>query len=327
MAIDFNQDIAPLRQQYFPMLAGERGFDQAMKYRQEVLVPMQQQTMQMQDNQMRMRQQELAYKQQKSAFRQQRDKLRMDREYSNSIPMIEERLREIRTSEDSPMEKSEAFTDFAMGNIGLISRSPMISSMFSFQNSLMQSQMAANAKSQQAAQNALNLTANDYRQRTYATPEFDENIYRGILGGEISDQQTSSILSDAAERKKLQTAKDAEKDPIVEAAEKAYTKTESASLGDAYDETTGKTSFSQLNPEDYDELIDELLILRGIPLRRGKADAAAEFPLERSRDLLNEIRALATERISKSRGLPSSLTTPRTEEERSSIHAAFGFKP
>ena len=326
MAIDFNQDIAPLRQQYFPMLAGERGFDQAMKYRQEVLVPMQQQTMQMQDNQTRLRQQDLAYKQQKLAFRQQRDKLRMDREYSNSIPRIEARLREIRTSEDSPMEKSEAFTDFALGNIGLISNSPMISSMFSFQNSLMQSQMAANAKSQQAAQNALNLAANDYRQRTYATPEFDENIYRGILGGEISDQQTSSILSDAAERKKLQTAKDAEKDPIVEAAEKAYTKTESASLAKAYDET-GETSLSQLNPEDYDELIDELLILRGIPLRSGKADAATEFPLERSRDLLNEIRALATERISKSRGLPSSLTTPRTEEERSSIHAAFGFKP
>ena len=92
MAIDFNQDIAPLRQQYFPMLAGERGFDQAMKYRQEVLVPMQQQTMQLQEHGMRMRQQELAYNQQKFNLNQARDSARRKNEAMERIPEVMDQL-------------------------------------------------------------------------------------------------------------------------------------------------------------------------------------------------------------------------------------------
>ena len=69
MAIDYNQDIAPLRQEYFPMLAGERGFDQAMKYRQDVLMPMQMQTMKLEQHAMSMQRQDLAYEAQKFSRR------------------------------------------------------------------------------------------------------------------------------------------------------------------------------------------------------------------------------------------------------------------
>ena len=61
MAIDYDQDIAPLRRQYFPMLVGNQGFDQAMKYREEVTVPMQDRTMKLQSNLRSLQQQKLTF--------------------------------------------------------------------------------------------------------------------------------------------------------------------------------------------------------------------------------------------------------------------------
>jgi hypothetical protein len=74
MAIDYNQDIAPLRRQYFPMLVGDKGFDQAMKYRQEVIAPMQAHTLKLQQHSMQMKRQDLAYESQKLELSQARQK-------------------------------------------------------------------------------------------------------------------------------------------------------------------------------------------------------------------------------------------------------------
>lgn len=93
--IDYNQDIAPLRQQYFPMLAGEQAFDQAMKYRQEVLMPMQMQTMKMEEQQMRMRQQDLSYKQQQFNLRQARKAARRENEAMDRLPEVIDQLNSI----------------------------------------------------------------------------------------------------------------------------------------------------------------------------------------------------------------------------------------
>lgn len=93
--IDFNQDIAPLRQQYFPMLVGEQAFDQAMKYRQEVLMPMQMQTLKMQEQQMRMRQQDLSYKQQQFSLRQARKAARRENEAMERLPEVVDQLNSI----------------------------------------------------------------------------------------------------------------------------------------------------------------------------------------------------------------------------------------
>jgi type II secretory pathway pseudopilin PulG len=93
--INYNQDIAPLRQQYFPMLMGERGFDQAMKYRQEVIMPMQMQTMKMQQQAMSLQQQELAYKQQKFQLRRARKTARRENEALEKIPEVIESISNI----------------------------------------------------------------------------------------------------------------------------------------------------------------------------------------------------------------------------------------
>ena len=63
--IDYNQDIAPLRQNYFPTLVGERGFDQSMDYHNKVLMPMRMQTMKLEQHAMSMKRQDLAFETQK----------------------------------------------------------------------------------------------------------------------------------------------------------------------------------------------------------------------------------------------------------------------
>jgi len=138
MAIDFNQDIAPLRQQYFPMLMGERGFDQAMKYRQEVLVPMQQQTMQMQEHGMRMRQQELAYNQQKFNLRQARDSARRQNEAMERIPEVMDQLITVIDRKDQNIfDQQKDLAKLQMQYQTIAQFSPLINNLFnSASNSL-----------------------------------------------------------------------------------------------------------------------------------------------------------------------------------------------
>jgi hypothetical protein len=138
MAIDFNQDIAPLRQQYFPMLVGEQAFDQAMKYRQEVLMPMQQQTMKMQEHQMRMRQQDLAYRQQKFNLRQARKSARMQNEAMERIPEVVDQVTTIIDRKDqSIFDQQKDLAKLQMQYQTSAQFSPLINNLFkSASNSL-----------------------------------------------------------------------------------------------------------------------------------------------------------------------------------------------
>tara|TARA_B100001057_G_scaffold342419_1_gene343329 strand:- start:3 stop:986 length:984 start_codon:yes stop_codon:yes gene_type:complete len=325
--IDYNKDIATLYQNYFPTLVGERGFDQSMDFHNKVLMPMQQQTMKLeQDN--------LAFKRQKLAFRKQRNELRMEREANKSIPMIDNRLREIRTSETTPMEKREAFTDFAMNNIGLINTNPTISSLFSYQDKLLESQMASDAKLRQNEMKIRNTAANDYRQGTLRTGLYDENVYKGVLAGDVSDQQVSDILSKIARAKELEEEASKKKDSpdfTKEAAEDTIKRLQSVSFDEKpVMDSDGKVTrdvYLALDTADYDEFIDDLVRLRGEPLKSGRAQATADFPLEKSRELIQEIRDIAYTRIDFSQLGQDSLTTPKADEERDNVTSAFFGQP
>jgi len=312
MAIDFNQDIAPLRQQYFPMLVGEQAFDQAMKYRQEVLMPMQQQTLKMQRD-------ELAYKQQKLAFRQQRDKLRREREASNAIPMIEDRLREIRTSDVDPQEKREAFTDLALSNIGLINSSSTISSMFNFQDKLLQNNMAVQAKEKQKEQAFRNSVANSYYQTTFNTGDYDEVVHRDILEGVVSPQEVSQFLSGIkTEKAAAEAEKKAEEDKRkaefgrsefeVEEAEDILKDIDAVEYTTEYADDDDEKGFSVLKPEDYRKAISNFIKLSGTEMSRSEAEKL--YPKERSIILLNDMeKIIEAMRSQFYRGDSSRLTT------------------
>jgi len=321
MAIDFNQDIAPLRQQYFPMLMGERGFDQAMKYRQEVLMPMQQETLKMQRD-------ELAYKHQKMAFRQQRDNLRREREASNVIPMIEDRLRDIRTSDEDPQKKREAFTDLAMGNIGLINSSPTIASLFDFQDKLLKNNMAVQAAEKQKEQAFRNSVANAYYQSTFNTEDYDEGTHRDILEGGVSPQEVSNSILDIKTKKvATEAAKKAEEDKRrAEFGRSEFEIKEAEAIQadiDAvvYTEGADEDGSPELTPEDYRKAISNYIKLSGTEMSR--SDAERLYPKERSIDLITTMEeTIEAERSKFYRG-DSSKLTPKGQENRSKIQQAI----
>jgi len=147
MDIDFNQDIAPLRQQYFPMLAGERGFDQAMKYRQEVLMPMREQTLNLYRTQQQIRSQDLAFEQQQFAFQQAREKAKRENEAFAMKPVIDEKI-------NSLLDDEVMSTDDKMAELGKLSlsvapyltRDSPLTQMFSVTSGILQSQAASEQK-------------------------------------------------------------------------------------------------------------------------------------------------------------------------------------
>ena len=150
MAINYNQDIAPLRQQYFPMLAGERGFDEAMKYRQEVIMPMQTHTMKMQQHTMAMRQQELSYEKQKMDLQKARRDAQRQNEALEFSPKIESLVNGILDDETlSPLQKSEQLNRNLVDYSSVISYSPILSSKFGAAFKAIDSQKSIETKAEQ----------------------------------------------------------------------------------------------------------------------------------------------------------------------------------
>ena len=129
--IDYNQDIAPLRQQYFPMLTGERGFDQAMKFRQDVLMPMQQHTMKMQQHQMNMRQQELSFKDQKFKLRQARISARRENEAMDRLPEVINQINGILDDPDKGVfDQQRDLAKLQMQYTPIAKFSPLVNNLF-----------------------------------------------------------------------------------------------------------------------------------------------------------------------------------------------------
>ena len=194
MAIDFNQDIAPLKQQFFPMLTGAKTFDRNMAYQQQVLNPIKDRIAKKQSDSMQLRRQELAYKSQKLAFREARDKVRMDREGVEAMPLITARLDEIQNSGGSAAEQRDAFNRLAVENIGLITKNQLAGNLFRMQEKRLNDRLADRAKAEQKEQGVRNIYANSYLQKSIAFGESSPETYRGILDGTVSLEDANAAL-------------------------------------------------------------------------------------------------------------------------------------
>lgn len=129
MAIDYNQDIAPLRQQYFPMLAGEKGFDQSMKYRQDVLMPMRMQTMKIEQHAMSMKRQEIAFESQKLGLQKARKDAQRQNEALEYAPKIDSLVNGILDDDTlSPLEQQEELNRSLVDYSSVIAYSPVLAS-------------------------------------------------------------------------------------------------------------------------------------------------------------------------------------------------------
>ena len=336
MAIDYNQDIAPLRQQYFPMLIGERAFDQAMKYRKEVIEPMRDRTMKLRSNRMSLQQQELSFEKQKFDLRKQRDDIRRERDFLDTMPMIEDRMREIRESDLPAVDKREEFTNLAMDNLGAINNSTAISSMFTFQDKLLQSRASVEAKEKQKEQGFRNTLANSYVQTLLPTGGFDEGVYKGIIDGSVGGSAVSEILNivykdTAAARgagKKQETPYE------VKYAQDSLEWVQKLELSERYPSPTEIKNGAQENTEipflkstDFRQLLDRLLITKGkslnpqnrIALTREEGYSASDpsKPME-------HLTQLSTNKVMIHETGETSFSTEGAEDRNEQVKEAFG---
>jgi hypothetical protein len=131
--INYNQDIAPLRQQYFPMLMGERGFDQAMKYRQEVIMPMQVHTMKMQSHAMSMQAQDLANEKLKFDLMQSRQKAKSQLDFMEKLPDLMSRIEGITSDpEKDSYTATKDLIGLQMEYLPSAQHNPLIGNLFNF---------------------------------------------------------------------------------------------------------------------------------------------------------------------------------------------------
>ena len=189
MPIDYNQDIAPLRQQYFPMLTGERAFDQGMKYRQEVLAPMQDRTMQIQKHSMMMKQQDLAYETQKLEIAAARQKTQSQLKLMERLPEIMEEFDDITRDSDS-YAANKRLIKFQMDLLPQFKNNPLLANLFvAAGNSIKVDQIKRSKEDAKAdAEEALRI-----RQMGDAASRGATDVVKGIAGEEISGAERNFI--------------------------------------------------------------------------------------------------------------------------------------
>ena len=282
MAIDYENDIAPLRQQYFPMLTGERAFDANMDFRQTVIAPLQDRVRNLQGHFLQMQRQELAFKSQKLAFRQQREKIRAKREWEESLPRLSDRLDEINNSGGTAAEQKEAFSRVALDNIALITKNPMAAGLFRYQEQNLTTKLLEQAKLDQKAQSYRNSVANTYLQSTFKTDAYDEGTYNAILAGEIPSDEVSTFLRDerrkeviavAEKEKALERAETGAKNQLnyIRKAEDHLDKVDLFDYGDGSGDGSGEyhadgSPVMGLESSDRRRILDNILKIKGDPL-------------------------------------------------------------
>jgi len=127
--IDYNQDIAPLRQNYFPSLVGERSFDQSMDFHNKVLMPMRMQTMKLEQHAMSMKRQDLAFETQKLSLQKARRDAQRQNEALEYAPKIDSLVNGILDNDAlSPLEQQEELNRSLVQYAPVIAYSPVIAS-------------------------------------------------------------------------------------------------------------------------------------------------------------------------------------------------------
>ena len=127
--IDYNQDIAPLRQNYFPSLVGERSFDQSMDFHNKVFMPMRMQTMKLEQHAMAMKRQDLAFETQKLSLQKAKRDAQRQNEALEYAPKIDSLVNGILDDDTlSPLEQQEELNRSLVQYAPVISYSPVLAS-------------------------------------------------------------------------------------------------------------------------------------------------------------------------------------------------------
>ena len=143
MELDFDQDIAPMRQEYFPTQMRARDFDRSMKFRSEVLMPMRQQTVKLQQQAIQMQNSKLQQEGLVLNLQQTRKKIADDVKAAEGIPELMDTLTGI--IEDPSKDNYEKNKSIALVQTSLppfMLKNPSVNSAFGFAGTAISNNMA-----------------------------------------------------------------------------------------------------------------------------------------------------------------------------------------
>lgn len=201
--IDYDQDIAPLSQTYFPALMGAQDFDRAMAFRQEKLLPMRQQTMSMVDDQRKRESALLNYQSAQLALEAQKKSIENQQMYKDLEPEIFNKVDSIMddpTLTDSA--KREGIFEVERDYIGAITNSPAIDNYFKSVDNQFTKRSADAAKAKASDSSLRNSLANTYFNSTANQGNFNSEVYIGIKEGMIPAGEASDLINSLVKKSK-----------------------------------------------------------------------------------------------------------------------------
>lgn len=217
--LDFQEDIAPLRRQFAPMLVGRSSFDQAVAQYQTRVAPAQAGVTKAVTNLLQLQREDMAFRSQQMQFEREREQLRIEREANRMLPSISKRVDDLMNTDASPSEKRDALGALAAENAGAMARSEQLKTLFKLQDDRLRNQQLEAAKEEQKSQSWKNSALNIYVQSTAGTPFYDDTIREQIESGDISFAEASEMVGRANTWKSSRSAAAAAAET---AAERAY---------------------------------------------------------------------------------------------------------
>jgi len=323
MVIDFDSDIAPLRQQFFPMLTGAASFDRSMSFYQKNIAPMREQTMKMQSQIMALRSQELQFEKQRMALEQMKNDIRTKREIGQLMPALTSRVDQLIEGDAPISEKRDEFNSLAADYASQIARSPELGTFFRLQTKRLNDAQTEAAKDEAREQSRRNYDAQVYASQSQSLNEYDPDIATGILSGEVDSGEVFKSLGERREElakeeksraefeKLTKVQKDREKKVVEDIIKLTDTPKMSKSVigyvGDDRDKTTDVDSFIESSgPVKLDDIYrskiaEAMVTLQSLPPTKENIKAVLKKYDEDKdlddKDLLLETRRMANRRL------------------------------
>lgn len=345
MAIDFDRDIAPLRQQFFPMLTGADAFDRSMDFYQKNIAPMREQTSKMQSQLLNLQAQELAFERQRMALEEQKNDIRTKREMSQLMPQLTSRVDQLIEGDAPISERRDELNSLAADYSSQIARSPELDTFFRLQTRRLNDTQTEVSKQENREQSRRNYDAQSYASQSQSLGVYDPDIATGIVSGSVDSGDVFKSLDDR--RKKLGEEKksreafeeltEAQKERELEVVGNIVKLTDTPKMskslsGYGGDETTDVDSFIEssgsvkLDDIYRSKIAEGMVTLQSLPPTKENIDAILKDYADNDKDLVLDTRRMANRRLNfyatRSEG---PLLTPIPEpDNRDDIAAASG---
>lgn len=316
MAIDFDSDIAPLRQQFFPMLTGADAFDRSMGFYQKNIAPMREQTSKMQSQLLNLQAQELAFERQRMALEEQKNDIRTKREIGQLMPALINRVDQLIEGDAPISEKRDEFNSLAADYAPQIARSPELNTFFRLQTKRINDIQTEAAKQETKQRGIRNYVASIYAQQSQSVGDFDPNTMSGIISGEVD---TAAVFDSLAERgkelaeeeksreefeKRTKAQQDRELAVVKDIVKLTDTPKMSKSVsGYGGDETTDVDSFIEsygsvkLDDIYRSKIAEAMVTLQSLPPTKENIDAILKDYADNDKGLVLDTRRMANRRL------------------------------